>query len=224
MRFLYTIYRAATEQILAARCDTTTRAALLTDANVTYPYYVIVDDTLENRDNIQAIRSPEELFEWKERLMRFYQWSDAADKPRFENLLEGAPSSVVVGTPQAQRTPIDNVKNAAGALKPPSDAVPHIALLALGTAMKDGADKYGRFNWRTSEVTASVFFNAMMRHLLLWYAGENLAKDSKVHHLAHLMAGAGIILDAELQGVLNDDRDVSSNVDLDALMAILKGS
>ena len=99
-----------------------------------------------------------------------------------------------------------NAKNAAGAKKAPTRAVPPIAILAMGLAMEDGAKKYGAFNWRDSEVTASVFFNAMMRHLLQWYAGERCADDSAVHHLGHLMAGAAILLDAEFTGVLVDDR------------------
>ena len=69
-----------------------------------------------------------------------------------------------------------------------------------------GADKYGLFNWRDTNVTATVFYNAMLRHLEQWYSGEQHASDTGVHHLAHLMAGAAIILDAEMNNVFIDDR------------------
>lgn len=108
--------------------------------------------------------------------------------------------------------PDRNVKTAAAANKPKTSAVPPIAIMALGSAMQNGADKYGKFNWRGTEVTASVFYDAMMRHLAAWYSGENFAPDSGVHHLAHLMAGAAIVLDAEHNKVFIDDRPDGKSV------------
>jgi len=99
-----------------------------------------------------------------------------------------------------------NVKTAVAAKKPRMAAVPPIAIMALGTAMQTGADKYGLFNWRGTSVTATVFYNAMLRHLQQWYSGEQHASDTGVHHLAHLMGGAAIILDAEMNNVFIDDR------------------
>ena len=99
-----------------------------------------------------------------------------------------------------------NVKTLAAAGKPRIAAVPPIAIMAMGAAMQNGADKYGLFNWRGTAVTATVFYNAMMRHLEQWYSGEQHASDSNIHHLAHLMAGAAIILDAEMNNVFVDDR------------------
>lgn len=101
----------------------------------------------------------------------------------------------------------NNVKTAAAVGKPTLSAVPPVALMALGAAMQDGATKYGKFNWRTTAVTASVFYDALHRHLLDWYNGEDFAPDSKIHHLAHLMAGCAIILDAIAADVFKDDRD-----------------
>ena len=116
-----------------------------------------------------------------------------------------------------------NLKTAAAVGKLPSAVVPPIADFALGLAMKDGADKYGPFNWRGTEVTASVFFEALKRHLLFWASGEDFAKDSKVHHLAHLMAGCAILLDAELVGVFRDDRHKIDLSDLpEAFFKVLK--
>ena len=72
-------------------------------------------------------------------------------------------------------------------------------------AGKDGRG-YGPFNWRDQPVTLSVYLDAIERHFLAFIDGENFAGDSGVHHLAHLKAGCGIILDALETGNLIDDR------------------
>jgi len=107
-------------------------------------------------------------------------------------------------------TPVDsNLKTLAAINKPRISDVPPVALFALGAAMSDGANKYGRFNWRQTGATSSVFYDAMQRHLAQWYDGEDFADDSKVHHLAHIMASCAILMDCEHQGSLKDDRDFS---------------
>jgi hypothetical protein len=109
--------------------------------------------------------------------------------------------------------PVDtNLKTTAALGKPKLSDVPPVSLLALGAAMSDGATKYGRFNWRETGTTSSVFYDAMMRHLLDWYSGEDYAHDSKVHHLGHIMASCAILLDSALHGNLNDDREIHGTV------------
>lgn len=103
--------------------------------------------------------------------------------------------------------PDTNLKTLAAQGKAKLSDVPPVALFALGAAMSDGASKYGRFNWRDTGTTSSVFYDAMMRHLTDWYNGENHADDSKISHLGHIMASCAILLDSELHGILNDDRD-----------------
>lgn len=102
--------------------------------------------------------------------------------------------------------PDSNPKTAAGRAKPPLRAIPPAALLHLGKAMADGEIKYGLFNWREHAVSGSVYYDAAMRHLLAWWDGEDVAPDSGVHHLAHVMACCAIVLDAAASGKLNDDR------------------
>jgi len=104
-----------------------------------------------------------------------------------------------------------NLKTLAAANKPRLSDVPPVALFALGAAMSNGKDKYGRFNWRETGSTASVFYDAMQRHLAAWYSGEDYADDSKVHHLAHLMASCAILLDSDLHKCMNDDRNKGKN-------------
>jgi hypothetical protein len=120
-------------------------------------------------------------------------------------------------------TPVDsNLKTTAALGKPRVTAIPPIALFAMGKAMADGEKKYGRFNWRPTGSTVSVFVDAMVRHLMAYYAGENYAPDSKIHHLGHIMAGCAILLDAELHGVLNDDRDHAHKHTLDQMMDLVE--
>jgi hypothetical protein len=104
-----------------------------------------------------------------------------------------------------------NLKTAAAVGKPKLSDVPPVALFALGAAMSDGADKYGRFNWRDTGVTSSVFYDAIARHLVDWFNGEDFTHDSKVRHLGAIMASCAILLDAEFEGILNDDRMRSNN-------------
>jgi len=120
--------------------------------------------------------------------------------------------TLVVERPSpAEQTVDNNPKTLVALSKPRLSDVPPVALFALGAAMSDGAHKYGRFNYRDTSVTSSVFYDAMMRHLTAWYSGEDYANDSKVHHLAHLMASCAILLDGELHGKLNDDRSKGIN-------------
>lgn len=72
--------------------------------------------------------------------------------------------------------------------------------------MMDGAAKYGAYNWRDISVSAHTYVDAAKRHLDLWFEGQELASDSKVHHLGHALACCAILLDAQECGRLIDDR------------------
>lgn len=99
-----------------------------------------------------------------------------------------------------------NPKDRYGIVKPSVTKIPPAALLHCSLAMMDGAKKYGAYNWREKEVILSIYIDAAIRHLLSYYDGEQLARDSKVHHLGHAMACCAILLDAEQLNVLVDDR------------------
>lgn len=102
--------------------------------------------------------------------------------------------------------PDNNPKTAVGLTKPSFFAIPPTALIHLGGAMADGRKKYGLLNWREKAVTYSVYHDAMMRHLGAFQDGEDCARDSGRHHLAHVMACCAIVLDAIEHGNLIDDR------------------
>lgn len=103
--------------------------------------------------------------------------------------------------------PDGNPKSVQGSKKAPLRLSPTAALIHMNYALEDGVRKYGAANWRSKGVAVSVYIDAAMRHLASYYdAGEQVASDSKVHHLGHAMACLAIILDAECVGSLIDDR------------------
>lgn len=102
--------------------------------------------------------------------------------------------------------PDSNPKSALGIKKPPLHLVSPISILHECMAMSEGAMKYGPYNYREDAVAATVYIAAALRHLQAYAMGEDYAPDSKFHHLAHAKACCGIILDAEANGSLIDDR------------------
>lgn len=99
-----------------------------------------------------------------------------------------------------------NPKDLIGVKKPPVDLVPPALIINVAEAMRNGAEKYGPYNWRDNAVQARIYVGAAMRHLLAWLDGEEYTEDSGVHHLAHAAACIGILLDAQATGNLLDNR------------------
>ena len=111
-----------------------------------------------------------------------------------------------------------NPKAAQGAKKYSLRYLPLPAAIEVNRALEDGATKYGPANWRETGVAASVYVDAALRHLAQWYdGGQENAADSKVHNLGHAMACLAIIIDAQVNGKLIDDRPHAC-VDTDALL------
>lgn len=107
-----------------------------------------------------------------------------------------------------------NPKTVYGKAKPPMQYVPPVALLELGLVMEHGASKYGSMNWRKDPVTASTYYDALMRHAFQYWDGADYDLESKRKHLAHIMAGCAILLDAEASGTLIDDRPEKGSAEL----------
>lgn len=102
-----------------------------------------------------------------------------------------------------------NPKQAFGDKKPPLDEAPLIALIELSLALADGAGKYGFRNWRENPVEARTYIKAALRHLLLWSEGEEHARDSGLNNLGAVMACCAILLDAQANESLVDNRSNS---------------
>lgn len=114
--------------------------------------------------------------------------------------------------------PPANPKQLFGDKKPPLGNVPMVSMLALMEALYDGALKYGLYNWRKNPVEAMTYVHAAERHLRLFAAGEEQARDTLVSNLGAVMACCAILLDAQAHGTLIDNRQ-HSTVDADALHA-----
>jgi len=97
-------------------------------------------------------------------------------------------------------------KGEIGKTKPPMWLLPATALIETAWAMDDGAKKYQPYNWRETKVCASTYISAMMRHWAAYLDGEDVAPDSKVQNLAHIVANCNILMDSAKCGTLVDDR------------------
>ena len=107
---------------------------------------------------------------------------------------------------------IDNPKQGPGRAKPSYRFAPPCSVVWMNEALRGGALKYGAFNWAETGVAASDYYDSMNRHLDLWYTGEDIDEESGIHHLAHVMAGAAIILDCWRLKKLLDDRPHTAKV------------
>ena len=91
--------------------------------------------------------------------------------------------------------------------------LPWVALAHVAGAFGEGMAKYGKFNWRVIGVKSSVYFDATIGHMACWYEGESIDEESGLSHLAKAAASILILLDAECNGTLNDDRPPRANLD-----------
>lgn len=99
-----------------------------------------------------------------------------------------------------------NPKDLVGVKKAPLRYVPPALAIGVAPAMAEGAEKYGPFNWRKQPVSMMTYIEAMERHIAALKDGQDNTEDSGHSHLAHIGASVGILLDAEANGTLIDDR------------------
>lgn len=99
-----------------------------------------------------------------------------------------------------------NPKDAVGIKKVPVSTLPSAPLCELGLAMAEGARKYGRHNYRVVGIRASVYNDAIWRHRTQWWEGEDIDKDSGIHHLTKIAACALVARDAMFMEKFTDDR------------------
>lgn len=99
-----------------------------------------------------------------------------------------------------------NPKDTIGTTKLPMSLVPSSLTAYASLAFLEGMLKYGLVNWRESGIRASIYLDAMQRHIAKYISGEWEDPTTRVPHLASVIACCGIILDASLCGKLVDDR------------------
>lgn len=107
---------------------------------------------------------------------------------------------------------LTNPKDLIGSKKTRLSLVPKSGIIYEALAFEDGAAKYGAYNWRSKKVRASIYIDALERHIAAWFdSREEDAKDSGKPHLGHAKACLGILIDAYETGNLLDDRPVAGN-------------
>ena len=89
-----------------------------------------------------------------------------------------------------------NPKQLYGDLKSPLHLVPGSATAYISMGLKEGAHKYGAFNWRATKVETMTYVGAALRHLAAFTDGQDTDVDSGYPHLAHAMASLAILVDA----------------------------
>lgn len=99
-----------------------------------------------------------------------------------------------------------NPKDTVGVLKAPMSTVSMPVLAEIGVAMREGACKYGRHNYRVIGVRASVYYDATWRHLATWWEGEDIDPHSGVSHITKAIASLVVLRDAMIQNKYVDDR------------------
>lgn len=98
-----------------------------------------------------------------------------------------------------------NPKDIASTARLPLDLWPHAATAMASIALLNGCLKYGRANWRSIPVKATVYVGAAQRHLAAWLDGEE-ADEEGVPHLSSVLASLAILVDAMAAETLIDDR------------------
>ena len=114
-----------------------------------------------------------------------------------------------IGPPPAEAsdTKPTNPKDAIGSDKLPLHLWPASATVFGSLGLLDGMLKYGRSNWREAGVRATIYLDALERHVKAWSEGEDLDPDSGLPHLSHALACLAILVDAGTAGKLVDDRN-----------------
>lgn len=118
-----------------------------------------------------------------------------------------------------------NPKDALGTDRIPLSIVSAIAIAEEALAMVEGMTKYGKYNYRAVGVRTSIYIDACLRHLAKYQNGEDRDGTTGVHHLGSARACLGVVLDAEAQGKLTDDRPPASptmSARLDAMVERVK--
>lgn len=86
------------------------------------------------------------------------------------------------------------------------ELLPYDALWEVGKVYTFGSYKYGDRAWDRG-VKSSRLFGALLRHCVAWWCGEEKDEESGVHHLAHAIADALMLLSYDIRGLKKfDDR------------------
>lgn len=105
---------------------------------------------------------------------------------------------------------VDKEKEAGCALKHDTDKlsfslIPLEALKELNRTYQYGIKKYSRDNWRKGMEYHRIY-DAIQRHLMAFWEGENNDSESGLNHLAHAAWGCFTLMEYQRTRVGMDDR------------------
>lgn len=106
---------------------------------------------------------------------------------------------------------LSNPKDAVGIAKAPMSTVSSPVIMEMGLAMMEGARKYGRHNYRAVGVRASVYYDALMRHMMAWWEGEDIDPDSGLCHITKALTCLAVLRDSMIMENWKDDRPPKHN-------------
>jgi len=119
------------------------------------------------------------------------------------------PHTVVLNideTPRAAEAKDTNPKDMIAGDKVPLGLCPDTLIVAVAAAFIEGGAKYGLANYKVSGARASVYHDALKRHIASWHGGEDIDPDSGLPHLWKAAACIAILIDCGEIGNLKDDR------------------
>lgn len=99
--------------------------------------------------------------------------------------------------------------------------IPYRVMWEVGVGMLEGALKYGRFNYRSTGVQASIYIDASRGHLDSWCEGQDIDPDSGLSHITKAICSLIVLRDGMIEGNFVDDRAPAHHT-LDAHTASLQ--
>ena len=84
------------------------------------------------------------------------------------------------------------------------DLVPPEVMMALGTVLTYGAEKYEPWNY-TKGMRAGRLVASLKRHMIAMEAGEQLDPETSLPHMWMMLANISMLVSCDLRGVLEWD-------------------
>lgn len=93
--------------------------------------------------------------------------------------------------------------------KPTYELLPIDLLAETNKVLQHGAKKYGVNNWKKKEgFKYSRCYNALLRHMIAWWFGEDKDKETGLSHLSHAMCNLLFLIYHSQQNKDGDDRPI----------------
>ena len=95
--------------------------------------------------------------------------------------------------------------------KPEYELLPLELLSGVNKILQYGAEKYGLNNWKKPDFAMSRAYNALLRHMIAFWNGENLDKESGLCHLDHAMCNLLFLKYHLLNTPASDNRPIKKD-------------